>query len=118
MGWDVSIVDSSGERMQASTPHGIRGGTYDASGRERTLWYSLTYNYAPILTETFGHSFAELDGKAVLATVPILARAYAKLEDDDEQDYWKATPGNVRRALFNMCVMAFHAQYEGSWSIT
>ena len=116
MSYDVSIVDEHGERMQSSTKHGLRGGTYNMFDTTE-LWLSVTYNYGPLLTEALGFPLTDLDGRAVISTIEKIALAYAYLQDDDEKDYWKATSGNVKRMLLNMGLMAFHAKFEGLWNV-
>lgn len=54
MSYDIRLTDRvTGETLEATAPHQIRGGTY-AVGGTTELWLNVTYNYAPC-SETKGH---------------------------------------------------------------
>ena len=46
-----------------------------------------------------------LYGMTAFEAVPILELAISNLKDDADQDYWKATEGNTKRALNNLLTM-------------
>ena len=46
-----------------------------------------------------------LYGMTALEAIPILETAISSFKNDVDEDYWKATEGNVKRALNNLLTM-------------
>lgn len=115
MGYAISLTDPvTHETLLCDSPHQMRGGTY-AMGGTCELWLSVTYNYAPIYRRVLpGQSIRSLYGMTGAASIPVLESAIAQLGDDVDDDYWKATEGNAKRALFHLLAMA-KMRPDGVW---
>jgi hypothetical protein len=57
-----------------------------------------------------------LDGKPAGQTIEPLKAAIDQLGDDEDDDYWAATEGNVKRALRYLLAFATFAP-NSTWSI-
>lgn len=105
MSYDVDFCDPvSGEVIELNDVHFMRGGTY-AVGGSKALSFNITYNYSRNYAE---HDFSirDLNGKTALDVIPELERVIALLGDDVDDDYWKPTDGNAKRALIALLTMA------------
>lgn len=103
MSYSVSIVDPVTEEVlhtRDNFTHYIKGGTYSLEGTSE-LWISITYNYAKIFSEAFKNKdgIKSINNKNVSDAIPILNKAISSLKDDIDNDYWKATEGNAKKAL-------------------
>lgn len=117
MSYDIYLVNPvSKEPLKLDSPHYMRGGTYAVSGEEEAH-LNVTYNYAP-------HYYRVLDaekgirvlyGKSGAESIPLLEKAIALLGDDSDQDYWKATEGNAKAALFQLLSLA-RMRPDGVWT--
>ena len=47
--------------------------------------------------------------------IPVLKEAISKLGDDVDEDYWKATEGNAKRALLQLLALA-QMRPDGVWA--
>lgn len=91
----------------------------------RWVALNITYNYSEILRQViqpkntpseYKTGIRSLYGMTALEAAPILEAAISSLKDDVDEDYWKATEGNVKRALnnlFTMCKMRPDAIIDG-----
>ena len=72
----------------------VMGGSYEAS-------LNVTYNYSALFREHLdtGSSLRWLDGKKASETIERLAAAVEALGTEQDDNYWKATPGNAGHAL-------------------
>lgn len=105
MSYSVYFCDPvSKEVIELNDAHFMRGGTY-ALGGTKELYFNITYNYARNYSP---HDFSirDLDGKTALDIIPELERVIALLGDDVDDDYWKPTDGNAKRALVALLTMA------------
>lgn len=105
----------TGEVLQLETPHHMRGGTYRVGG-EPLAHLNVTYNYSR-------HFYAHLGEKGIRSiygmtgaeSIPVLKDAAAKLANDTDADYWKATEGNAKAALMQLVALA-QMRPDGVWN--
>lgn len=117
MSYDVNLLDPVTKQvLTIETPHHMRGGTY-AIGGDNELHLNITYNYARLfylkINEEKGIRF--LYGKTGVEAIPILKQAISKLGDDVDEDYWKPTEGNAKRALLQLLAMS-QMRPDGVWA--
>ena len=63
------------------------------------------------------HSYAYyLNGKTGAETIEPLKKIIASLKDDVDEDYWKATEGNAKRALCGLLAFA-QMRPDGVWRV-
>lgn len=131
MSYDIDLCDPvTGEVLQLDAPHHMRGGTY-AVGGTTDASVNITFNYGAILRKALGDGATSLTewermfgggetgirriyGQTGAATIPLLSGAIAKLGDDVDPDYWKATEGNVKRSLMQLLALA-QMRPDGVW---
>ncbi len=107
MSYDISLIDPvSKETLLLDVPHTMKGGTYAIGGtREASL--NVTYNYAPHFYRVVGEKgIRTLYGMTGAESVPLLERAAEMLADDVDENYWKSTEGNAKRALLDLANLA------------
>jgi len=108
MSYDISLLDPVTKKtIQLDSPHQIKGGTY-AFGGTQEAWLNITYNYSTFfykyIDEEKGIRF--IYGKTGSEAIPILKEAISKMGDDVDEDYWKPTEGNTKRALHGLIALA------------
>src|SRR3990172_9339544 len=108
MSYDLGLHDPvSGEMLQLNAAHAMRGGTYCLGG---TIDASLnvTYNYARLFRFAFEdqRGIRTLYGISGAESIQLLERAIANLGDNTDEDYWAATEGNAKRALYQLMALA------------
>lgn len=109
MSYDIEIVDPVTEEV-LHTPdessHYIRGGTYAVNGTSE-MWLNITYNYSNIISKAFNNELGikYLENKSASDAIPILTKAINSLGNDVDEDYWKPTEGNVKRALHGLLAL-------------
>ena len=115
MSYDVRLTDPvSGKTIKLFTPHHMAGGTV-AVGGTKELWLNVTYNYHEHLRRLDpDQGIRWLYGKTGVRTIPALERAINKLGNNTDEDYWKPTEGNVKRALCQLLAMA-QMRPDGVW---
>lgn len=116
MGYDIYITKGSGkktETVQLPEKHDLHGGTYCLGGTTEAH-LSETFNYSKHFCSSLGgNGINDLDGKLIKDTIPLLDDAIYKLRNGKtDPDYWKATEGNARAALFRMKQLAELALYH------
>ena len=114
MSYDINLLDPiTKEIIEINDAHFLRGGTYKIGG-SKALTLNITYNYSKILHRViqlkntpseYKTGIRSLYGMTALETIPILEAAISNLKDDVDEDYWKATEGNTKRALNNLLTM-------------
>lgn len=114
MSYDINLLDPiTKEVIEINDAHFLRGGTYQMGG-SKELTLNITYNYSEILHRViqpkntpseYKTGIRSLYGTTALEAVLILEAAISKLKDDVDEDYWKATEGNAKRALNNLLTM-------------
>jgi hypothetical protein len=115
MSYDIQLLDPvTRETIQLDSRHDIRGGTY-ALGGTTELWLNVTCNYGDIFRRVLGPTgIRALYGKTGAESIPMLTEAISKLGDDVDDDYWKATDGNAKRALCGLLAFA-QMRPDGIW---
>jgi hypothetical protein len=115
MSYDLSLRDPvSGEELELDEPHFMRGGTYCVSG-DRALALNITYNYYPCFWWSIGENgIRTIYGMSGAASIPVLQKAISLLGDDVDEDYWKPTQGNAKRALCQLVALAM-MRPDGVW---
>lgn len=82
------------------------------------MWLNVTYNYSHFYyrPEVFGEGgIRSIYGKTVAESIPMLEKAISALGDDvDDDDYWHATEGNAKRALYGLLAFA-RMRPDGVW---
>ncbi len=86
-------------------------------GAGRKAWVNITYNYAPIFRRTISKKdgIRYLYGKTGGDSIAVLEWAIAQLGDNVDQNYWAATEGNAKRALYDLLFLA-KLRPDGVWS--
>lgn len=115
MSYDIDLKDPvSNEVIQFDSPHQMKGGTYQLGGStEASL--NITYNYGKIYYRVLGEEgIRSIYGKTGLESIDLLNHAIAQLNDDVDNDYWKPTEGNAKRALIQLLTMA-KMRPDGIW---
>lgn len=116
MSYDLTLVDPvTKEALHLDTPHLIAGGTY-ALGGTTECWINVTYNYAPIIYKHIPEGIRGFADKTGAETIPLLKDAISKLGDDVDDDYWKCTEGNVKKALCGILAIA-QLRPDGIWEV-
>ena len=120
MSYDITLTcPVTGEILELDEPHQMKGGTYAVGGTQQAK-LNITYNYA----EHFYRVFLEIQfskegirsiyGLTGAESIPVLQMTIAKLKDDADQDYWKPTEGNAKKALTQLLALA-NMHPDGVW---
>lgn len=125
MSYDINLLDPITKNViEINDAHLLRGGTYKVGGSTE-LSLNITYNYSKFLHQVLQpettpskdkSGIRSLYGMTALEAIPILEAAISSLKDDVDEDYWKPTEGNTKRALNNlltMCKMRTDAIIDG-----
>jgi hypothetical protein len=118
MSYDISLCDPVTHKpLKADSTHFIAGGMR-AMGGTKELWLNVTYNYSQFYyrPEVFGEGgIRSIYGKTGAESIPMLEKAISALGDDvDDSDYWNATEGNAKRALYGLLAFA-KMRPDGVW---
>ena len=116
MSYDLYLLDHvTREYLQADAIHLITGGTY-AIGGTKDLWLNITYNYWEHFAKAFGHKdgVRTIYGMQAADSIPVLEGAISKLGDGVSDDYWEATEGNAKQALYGLLALA-KLRPDGIW---
>ena len=107
MGYSIRIKRADGGDAVLPEKHDIAGGTY-AVGGTKDAWLYVTYNYAGTFHRVIGgEGLRSLDGGCVRDSLPVLAKAIDALGDArPDEDYWKSTDGNAKKALVKLNALA------------
>jgi hypothetical protein len=133
MGWDVRLLGR--DKKPVEVPEHQEGGTFPIGGSAAGE-ISVTYNYTKLFREAYERVIQRpalaphdslgqiLDGRTGAETVTglISMSAYlhgvhqARVPEEDDDNYWKATPGNAAHAL---AILAHWAacQPKGVWEV-
>lgn len=116
MSYDIELVDPiANEVLILDNPHHMRGGTYCIGGENRCK-LNITYNYSGHFHKVFGENgIRTLYGLTGAASIPVLRKAISQLGDDVDDNYWKSTEGNAKRALLQLLALA-EMRPDGIWS--
>lgn len=115
MSYDIRLKDRvTGDTVKLDFPHQIRGGMY-AIGGTNEAWLNVTYNYGDIFRQVFGEDgIRSIYGKSGAESIPMLQKAISVLKDDATNDYWEATEGNAKKALYGLLAFA-QLRPDGVW---
>jgi len=128
MSYDVELTDPmTGDILELDSPHQMKGGTYQLGGSPNA-WLNITWNYGKHYRRVFpdrpsDHREARdgvltgirtIYGLTGAESIPVLERAILRLGDDVDDDYWKGTEGNARRALTQLLALA-QMRPDGIW---
>lgn len=115
MSYDIYLKNPETEETLTLPFVPPQGGTFSVGSRDAE--FNITYNYGKILYSLFpDEGIRFLYGKTAEETTPALVNAIAKLGDDTDPDYWKATEGNVKialRSLLEMAIALPHGVWDG-----
>jgi len=116
MSYDIELRDPvTGKVLELDSAHHMRGGTY-ALGGTTLAELNITYNYAKHFYELYGDKGIRfLYGKTGAESIPHLEDGINLLGDDADEDYWKPTEGNAKRALCNLLALA-QMRPDGIWA--
>jgi hypothetical protein len=116
MSYDISLLDPvTRQTIQLDAKHQMGGGTYQVGGTTEA-WLNVTWNYGDRFYRVFGElGIRTIYGKTGAESVPVLLNAIAQLSDDVDDDYWKSTDGNAKRALTQLLALA-QLRPDGVWS--
>ena len=114
MSYYINLLDPITKKViEINDAHFLRGGTYKIGGSTE-LSLNITYNYSKFLHKVIQpkstpsenkSGIRSLYGMTALEVIPILEAAILSLKDDFDDNYWKATEGNTKRALNNLLTM-------------
>lgn len=116
MSYDIEAILPGGAVAELPFAHQW-GGTYAVEGTGGAS-LNITYNYSNTLRRVLPGGVQGLDGKPVQETAGALVAAiYALPVEPPDEDYWKDTPGNVRRALVQLLAIALHVPPGCVWRV-
>lgn len=115
MSYDITLNDPvTNETIIFDNKHNIKGGTYCLGGTQEA-WLNITWNYGKIFRKVLGEKgIRSIYGKSGAESIPMLKEAISKLKDDVSEDYWEATEGNVKKALYGLLAFA-EMRPNGIW---
>lgn len=115
MSYDIELVDPiTRKTLELDEPHHMRGGTYCVGGTTKAH-LNATYNYAKHFYRVLGTGgIRTIYGMTGAESIPILKAAADQLGDDVDDDYWKGTEGNARRAILQLLALA-RMRPDGVW---
>lgn len=116
MSYDVYLKDPvTKQTIEFAEKHEMIGGTYCLGGTNEA-WLNVTYNYGGHYRAAFGDEdgIRTIYGMTGAESIPVLEAAAAKLSDETDPDYWKATDGNAKRPLLQLVAMA-RLRPDGVW---
>ena len=114
MSYDIDLKDpETKETVILNNKHHITGGTYCVGGtREATL--NITYNYGDLYYKHISkeNGIRHIYGMKAIDSIPILSKVASQLKDNIDEDYWKPTEGNAKKALLDLIALACIAIQE------
>ena len=116
MSYNIYLNDPvTQELIQLEEKHQIHGGTYAVGGTTEAR-LNVTYNYSAHFKRAFGHDegVRSIYGKTGAESILLLKAAIAALGDNVSSNYWEATEGNAKRALYGLLALA-QMRPDGVW---
>lgn len=115
MSYDIYLLDPVTKQViEFDEPHHMRGGTYCIGGTTLAS-FNITYNYS-VHYECIGENgIRTIYGMTGAESIPVLQRCADALGDDVDDDYWKPTEGNAKRAILQLLALA-KMRPDGVWS--
>ena len=116
MSYDIELQDPITKKpLKLDVPHQMKGGSYAIYGTTNAE-LNITYNYVHHFRRVLGDAgIREIYGMTGADSIPLLEKGIAKLGDDVDDDYWKATEGNAKRALVQLVALA-KMRPDGVWA--
>jgi len=118
MSYDIELRDPvNGTVLLLDEPHQMTGGTYQVGG-SRELHLNITYNYGKIYCRDNvlgADGIRSIYGMTGFESISKIDKAASSLLDDVDEDYWKPTEGNAKRALIQLKTMA-QMRPDGVWN--
>ena len=116
MSYDIQLVDAvTRKALVLESPHHMKGGTY-AIGGTVLAHLNVTYNYCKQFCQVLNpeSGIRSIYGLSGAQSIPILDKAISMLSDEADENYWKPTEGNVKRALLQLRALAT-MRPDGVW---
>lgn len=114
MSYDIGLNDPvTGDQLVFDEPHQMRGGTFCAGGT-CAAHLNVTYNYSEFYRGFGENGIRTIYGKTGAESIPILDAVIANLGDDVDDNYWKPTEGNAKKALCQLRALAM-MRPDGVW---
>jgi hypothetical protein len=115
LSYDIELVEpTTKETIVFEFTHQIKGGTYQMGGTDKAK-LNITYNYSPFYYKFLGKKgIRTIYGLTGAESIPLFKKAISNLKDDVDADYWKATEGNAKKALFGLLTFA-RLRPDGIW---
>lgn len=114
MSYDIHLLEPVSRKViQLDAAHHMQGGTC-VMGGTCEAWLNVTYNYAPHFDALGKLGIRGIYGLTGAQSIPILTMAIDSLKDDVNDDYWKPTEGNAKRALCQLRALA-QLRPDGIW---
>lgn len=98
MSYDVELINPETEEIAILPVAHDDGGTH-VQGGSNDAYLNITYNYSKLFKIFHPEGIRYLDGKTGDECILMLSRGVDALGVDQDEDYWKATPGNAGHAL-------------------
>ena len=117
MSYDIWLEDPiTKKELHTDVPHQMIGGTYKIGGTTE-LTLNITYNYGKFYYDTIDKEkgIRYIYGMTAADSIPVLEKAIEQLGDDVDDDYWKPTEGNAKRALTKLVALA-KMRPDGVWN--
>lgn len=115
MSYDIQLNDPVTNRViEFDEPHHMRGGTFRVGGTTEAH-LNVTYNYSEHYYRVMGEKgIRTIYGMTGAESIPVLRSAIDQLGDDVDDNYWKSTEGNAKRALIQLEALA-KMRPDGVW---
>lgn len=127
--WFDLIDPVTKDTIEVLEKHFITVATIEIGG-SNSLELNVTYNYSKIINDKFDEALTDLgfildenlsyeywlQNKTGAETIPVLKATIEKLGNDVDDDYWKATEGNSKRALCGLLAFA-QMRPDGIWDV-
>ena len=116
MSYDISLKDPvTTKEIVLDEIHQMKGGTYPVGGTKQAH-LNITYNYAPFYYSSLDteKGIRKIYGMTGAESIPILKKGIQALKDDISENYWDATEGNAKRALYQLIALA-EMRPDGIW---
>ena len=105
MSYDIRICDKGTyETVTLPERHYLGGGTFAIDGTPEA-WLNVTYNYGEFYYDLMDEDkgIRAIYGIPLRDAIGLLDGTIAKLgTEPPDDDYWKSSPGNARKALENL----------------
>jgi hypothetical protein len=117
MSYDVDIIDPhTKEVVSIEKKHDLRGGIFVVGGT-RELTYNITYNYC-VNYDACLFSIHDLNKKTIKETMGKLKEVEYKLQGKPDDNYWKSSDGNAKKAVQDLITLSELAPSEEClWSV-